>query len=315
MKTAVVILNWNTRDYLRRWLPGLIGSCARADAAVFVADSASTDGSVDFVRENFPQVRTICLDANYGFTGGYNRAIAQITEGPDAPEYVVLINSDIDVEDGWLEPLTEYMDTHPRCGICGPKLHKLERTEDGTFVRGQRFEYAGAAGGLLTRHGYPFCRGRILSHTAVDKGQYDSAPADVKWITGACMMTRSTLWRELGGLDDRFFAHMEEIDYCWRARRLGWQVTCVPASTVWHLGGGTLPQGSPFKLKLNFRNSLLMLANNLPGEIGPKSAERRIFFRMVLDGVIACIYLLTGRRAAFDAVKEAHKEFKQMQGI
>ena len=299
MKAAVVILNWNTRKYLEDFLPGLIESCRGLDSRVYVADSGSTDGSMDYVAGT--EAVPMPLGGNFGFTGGYNRALS----GLDA-EYFVLINSDIEVPQGWLGPLLDYMDSHPDCGICGPKLLAWQDRS--------RFEYAGAAGGYADFFGYPYCRGRVLKRTAPDEGQYDTVK-DVLWVSGACLMIRSGLWKTLGGLDDRFFAHMEEIDYCWRARRLGWQVSCIPASTVWHLGGGTLPQGSPFKLKLNFRNSLLMLANNLPGEIGPESAERRIFFRMVLDGVIACIYLLTGRRAAFDAVKEAHKEFKQMQGI
>lgn len=315
MKTAVVILNWNTREYLLRWLPPLIQSCRKADAGVIVADSASTDGSLEMMAERFPDIRTIALDSNYGFTGGYDRAVAQILDSPDAPTYIVLINSDIEVTDGWLEPLVDYMDAHPQCGVCGPKLHKLVRTADGGYERSDRFEYAGAAGGMLTRHGFPYCRGRILKHTSVDRGQYDAGPADVEWISGACFMTRSSLWRELGGLDDRFFAHMEEIDYCWRARRAGWKVTCIPSSTVWHLGGGTLPQGSPFKLKLNFRNSLLMLAGNLPGSVGPESAGRMIRTRMAMDRCIAAVYRLTGRKADADAVREAHDEFKKMQKI
>jgi len=303
MKTAVVILNWNTKGFLEEFLPGLLDSVRGEDACVIVADSASTDGSMEMMQERFPEVRTIILDRNYGFTGGYNRALAQV----DA-EYYVLINSDIEVTQGWLRPLTEWMDAHPDCGACGPKLRSWQD-------RG-RFEYAGAAGGRIDRWGYPFCRGRILSRTEEDKGQYDS-PADVFWATGACLMTRSVLWRELGGLDDRFFAHMEEIDYCWRLQLEGWRVCCVPASVVYHVGGGTLPKSSPWKLKLNYRNNLLMLYNNLArsyaasGEVPKKAlahARRTIFWRKCLDGLSAAVYLLTGRFKDFRAVWDAHRE-------
>ena len=293
MRAAIVILNWNTREYLQRWLPALVQSCRGLDAAVVVADNASTDGSPELVRERFPEVRMIALEANYGFTGGYNRALAQIEA-----EYYVLINSDVDVVDGWLEPLLDWMDSHPDCGVCGPKLHALGPG----FEHTDRFEYAGAAGGRLTRHGFPWCRGRILSHTSRDRGQYKTCDS-LKWVSGACLVTRSALWRELGGLDERFFAHMEEIDYCWRARRRGWKVACVCESTVWHLGGGTLPQGSPHKLKLNFRNSLLMLHTNAPS---------RLRIRLFMDGIIRLIYLLGGRREAAQAVTLAHKEYKEL---
>ena len=299
MQTAVVILNWNTKDFLRKFLPGLVASIRGLDAEVIVADNASTDGSLEVLREEFPQVRRIELDRNYGFTGGYNRALAQV----DA-EYFVLINSDIEVGEGWLQPLTEWMETHPRCGACGPKLLSYQDRDS--------FEYAGAAGGYLDRYGFPFCRGRVLGKVEKDHGQYDS-PEDVFWISGACLMVRSALWNRLGGLDERFFAHMEEIDLCWRMQLEGYDITSVPASRVWHVGGGTLPQGSPFKLKLNFRNSLLMLENNLPRTIGKGAARRRIFVRKVLDGCAAAVYLLTFRFADFKAVWEAHQEYRSLR--
>lgn len=302
MKTAVVILNWNTSDYLRRFLPGLLESCAGMDAEVMVADSASTDGSLEMLGSEFPAVRTIPLDANYGFTGGYDRALALV----DA-EYFVLINSDIEVPQDWLGPLVDWMDSHPECGVCGPKLHKL--LPEG---RSDEFEYAGAAGGYIDRYGYPFCRGRVLGRTAKDEGQYDS-PCDVQWVSGACLMTRASLWRSLGGLDDRFFAHMEELDYCWRARLAGWKVTVVPDSVVYHIGGGTLPQTSPFKLKLNYRNNLLLLDNNLAATIGRWNACWRIFVRMLLDGGSALVYLVTGRYDCFKAVVDAHSEYRALR--
>ena len=306
MRTAVVILNWNTENLLRAFLPRLLSSCP-PDAEVIVADSGSTDGSLQLLAAGFPSVRTIPLGANFGFTGGYNRALEQI-----GADYFVLINSDIDVSPGWLEPLVEYMDANPRCGVCGPKLHALVKGADGSYERTSRFEYAGAAGGYVDRYGYPFCRGRVLKKVEEDTGQYDT-PTDVLWVSGACLMTRSSLWRDLGGLDDRFFAHMEEIDYCWRACLRGYSVTVVPQSCVWHLGGGTLAPDSPFKLELNFRNNLLLLENNLPGTIGLCRARWRIFFRMLLDGGSALVYLLSGRVDCFRAVVRAHKGYRKLR--
>lgn len=302
MKTAVVILNWNTSGYLRRFLPGLLESCRGLDAEIIVADSGSTDDSLEVLASEFPSVRVIPLGANFGFTGGYDRALVQVEA-----EYFVLINSDIEVPRNWLRPLVEWMDTHPECGVCGPKLHKL--LPEG---RSCDFEYAGAAGGYIDRYGYPFCRGRVLQRTATDEGQYDR-PCDVMWVSGACLMTRSSLWRSLGGLDDRFFAHMEEIDYCWRAQLSGWKVTVVPESVVYHIGGGTLPQSSPFKLKLNYRNNLLLLDDNLAATIGRSAAAWRIFVRMLLDGGSALVYLVTGRPACFRAVLDAHSEFRALR--
>ena len=235
MRTAVVILNWNTKGYLRDFLPGLIASTKGMDAEVIVADSASTDGSLEMLSQEFPAVRQIPLDKNYGFTGGYNRALAQVEA-----DYFVLINSDIEVPESWLRPLVAWMDAHPECGACGPKLLSWHERD--------RFEYAGAAGGLLDRYGYPFCRGRVMSRVEKDEGQYD-APADVFWVSGACLLVRSLLWKQLGGLDDRFFAHMEEIDLCWRLQLAGYRIDVVPESVVWHIGGGTLPNNSPFKLR------------------------------------------------------------------
>ncbi len=308
MKTAVVILNWNTRDLLGRFLPGLVHSCEGLDAEVIVADSASTDGSMELVKERFPDIRRIQLDANYGFTGGYDRAL----DGLDA-EYYVLINSDVEVSDGWLEPLVGWMDTHPDCGACAPKLH--------SWYERDKFEYAGAAGGLMDKFGYTFCRGRVMKRLETDHGQYDG-PADVLWATGACLMVRRSVWEQFGGLDERFFAHMEEIDLCWRMQLEGWKVQVVPQSLVYHLGGGTLPAQSPWKLKLNFRNNLLMLENNLARTYALRygdadKALRRsrltIFVRKLLDGCSAAVYLLTGRTAFVKAVLDAHREYGRMR--
>lgn len=314
MKTAVVILNWNGEGFLRKFLPALLHSVKGTDAEVIVADNASTDGSMKLMLYDFPKVRTIRFEKNYGFTGGYNRALFQT----DA-EYYVMINSDIEVPEGWLGPLTDWMDSHPECGICAPKLHSYRERE--------RFEYAGAAGGYLDKYGYPFCRGRVLRKTEKDCGQYDTH-APVFWASGACLMIRSSLFKKLGGLDERFFAHQEEIDLCWRAQLAGYQVVTVPESTVWHVGGGTLPNSSPWKLYLNFRNNLLMLQNNLAATYaldfyrqlhdpekaawkGILAARRTILQRMLLDGCAAAVYLLTFRFGYFSAVVKAHRDFRK----
>ena len=299
MKTAVVILNWNTKDFLEKFLPPLIESTEGLDAEVIVADSASTDASMEMMSEKFPKIRQIRLEKNYGFTGGYNRALSLV----DA-EYYVLINSDIEVPKNWLSPLVEWMDTHPECGACGPKLH--------SWYDRDMFEYAGAAGGYLDRYGYPFCRGRVMNKIEKDTGQYDT-PANVLWVSGACLMVRSSLWNSLGGLDDRFFAHMEEIDLCWRIQLSGFKVTVVPSSVVYHIGGGTLPKKSPYKLFLNYRNNLLMLENNLPKTIGRKRARRRILTRMILDGMSGIVYLITGKWESFKAVVKAHREYRKLR--
>ena len=300
MKTAVVILNYNTREYLRRFLPGLIASCKGLDAEVIVADNASADSSLEMMAAEFPQIRCIALPENYGFTGGYNRAL----EGIEA-DYYVLINSDVEVPEHWLKVLEDWMDSHPQCGACGPKL--ISYNERDTF------EYAGAAGGLLDRFGYPFCRGRILQKVEKDHGQYNE-PANVLWCSGACLMVRASVWKALGGLDDRFFAHMEEIDLCWRMQLRGWKVTMVPDSYVYHIGGGTLPNESPFKLRLNFRNNLLLLENNLPATLNSRIRARlRIIARMCLDGCSALVYLFTGKWSFFKAVVQAHREYRKMR--
>ena len=306
MRTAVVILNYNTKEYLRKFLPGLVASTKGLDAQVIVADNASKDGSVEMMKEEFPDIPLIILEENYGFTGGYNRALS----GLEA-EFYVLINSDIEVPKEWLKPLLSWMDSHPECGACGPKLISYnDRTS---------FEYAGAAGGYVDRYGYPFCRGRVLQKLEKDNGQYNN-PLNVLWCSGACLMVRSTVWNALGGLDSRFFAHMEEIDLCWRMQLAGWKVTNVPESVVYHIGGGTLPNESPFKLRLNFRNNLLLLENNLPATfkaMGSKHPQcrtrRRILVRMLLDGCSAMVYLLKGKWSFFKAVVTAHKEYRQLR--
>lgn len=250
MKISVVILNWNGASMLRKYLPSVIRCSEGSDAEIVVADNASTDDSLS-VLQDFKTVRTIVLDRNYGFAEGYNLALKQIDS-----EYFLLLNSDVEIrQTGWLRPLLDYMDSHPDCAACQPKLMALR--EPGMF------EYAGAAGGFLDRYGYPFCRGRILSTVEKDEGQYDTT-ADLLWATGAALMVRRLDYWNAGGLDGRFFAHMEEIDLCWRLRSMGRRIVCVPESKAYHLGGATLNQGNPRKTYLNYRNNLLMLYKNLP---------------------------------------------------
>lgn len=341
MKIAVVILNWNTKDYLRMFLPPLLDSVAmfnggvsgletslaengsrQADgqpdwAEVVVADSASTDGSMEMMEEKFPSVRRIPLEKNYGFTGGYNRALKILCDNPSediAPasgetarsipyDLFILLNSDIEVTRDWLRPLADWMKEHPECGACGPKLH--------SWYERDMFEYAGAAGGWIDRFGYPFCRGRVLGKVEKDSGQYDT-PADVLWVTGACLAVRASVWNSLEGLDDRFFAHMEEIDLCWRMQLEGWKVTVIPESMVYHLGGGTLPKNSPQKLYLNYRNNILLLDNNLARTIGRMRAALRVFCRKLLDGCSAMVYLLSFRMDFFRAVWRAHRDASRL---
>jgi len=308
MKTAVVILNWNTKEFLEKFLPGVLESAGK-DAEVIVADSGSTDGSMEMMKEKFPKVRRIELGENLGFTGGYNKALSEL----DGFEYFVLLNSDIEVTKRWLGPLVEWMDSHPECGACAPKLLSWQRRD--------HFEYAGAAGGMIDRLGYPFCRGRVLKMVELDYGQYNE-PKEVFWASGACLMIRSKLFREAGGLDSRFFAHMEEIDLCWRLQLAGHSVCVVPQSEVFHLGGGTLPANSPQKIRLNFRNNLLMLENNLAKTYGLQSGDgykacraARIMIakRMVLDGLSALIYAISGKLSWFKAVFQAHKEYRALR--
>ena len=295
MDIAVVILNWNGLKMLQTYLPDLVAHTTCCGAFVVVADNGSTDGSVEWLEAEWPAVKLIRFDKNYGFTGGYNRAFQEI----DA-DYYVLINSDVRVSQGWLEPLIGFMEENPDVGVCQPKVLSVAAPDT--------FEYAGAAGGFIDRFGYPFCRGRILSNLEKDQGQYDE-PVECFWATGACLVVRSALYHHLGGLDELFFAHMEEIDFCWRAKLLGYQVWCVPASTVWHVGGGTLPNDSPRKLYFNYRNNLLMLYKNLPERI----RRRRIFARMCLDGASAAAYLLSGRWSFFQAVWKAHRDYRRLR--
>jgi GT2 family glycosyltransferase len=271
IKTAVVVLNWNGKAWLEKFLPTLVNHSQ--DATVFVADNASTDDSVDFVKSNFPSVKIIINASNGGYAKGYNDALKQI----DA-EYFVLINSDIEVTDGWLSPIIDLMDSDKKIAACQPKI--LD------YIKRNTFEYAGASGGFIDNLGYPFCRGRIFDDIEQDNGQYNDA-IEVFWATGACLFLRASHYNEVGGLDEDFFAHQEEIDLCWRLKNKGYKIMVQPKSVVYHFGGGTLNAGSPFKTHLNFRNNLFMLFKNLPAS----SLFITIPARLVLDGVAAFTFL------------------------
>jgi len=293
VKVAVVILNWNGLELLKTFLPEVVGNSNYDGAEVIVADNHSDDGSIDYIREEFPEVKLVFLDKNYGFAGGYNRALKQIEA-----EYFLLLNSDVAPGKGWLPPLIEMMDSNPEVAVCAPKIKSYKEPE--------MFEYAGAAGGFIDKYGYPFCRGRLFDVLEKDEGQYDD-PVPVFWGSGAAMMIRSDIYLNSGGLDEDFFAHMEEIDLCWRIKNRGYKIMSVPQSEVFHLGGGTLNEQNAYKTYLNFRNNLFMLVKNLP----KKRFKRRILFRMMLDGVAALHFLVKGEFGFFGAVAKAHYSFYQ----
>ena len=292
-KLAIVILNWNGAKMLRQYLPNVL-QYSRDEAVVYVADNASTDDSVALLKEQFPEVRLILLDKNWGFAEGYNQALKMI----DA-EYYLLLNSDIEVTHHWLTPMIEYMDNHAEVAACQPKLLSIYDRD--------RFEYAGASGGFLDRFGYPFCRGRIFDTVEADNGQYDDA-AEILWATGAALMIRSKDYWEAGGLDARFFAHNEEIDLCWRLRIRGRRIMCLPESYVYHVGGGTLPKSNPMKTFLNFRNNLTMLYKCLPEE----ELASVMRWRWVLDYMAAWEMLILKRNIGdFKAIYRARRAFQR----
>ena len=287
-KVAVVILNWNGEEMLRRFLPGVL---AHTQAEIYVADNASTE----LLSVDFPAVKTILLERNYGFAEGYNRALAQIEA-----EYFVLLNSDVEVKDDWISPMLQYLDTHPEVAACQPKILSWHAPD--------KFEYAGAAGGYMDAWGYPYCRGRIMNTVETDEGQYDTV-APVFWATGAALMVRSAVYHEVGGLDARFFAHMEEIDFCWRLRSRGYDIVCIPSAVVYHVGGGTLPKENPNKTYLNFRNNLYMLYKNLPQE--DLASVMRV--RAVLDYVAAFSFMLKGQLPNALAVFRARRAYHSLR--
>ena len=289
---------------MRQYLPSVIENSV---GDVIVADNASTDGSVQMLLKDFPQVPVIVLEQNFGFAEGYNRALAQL---PDY-DYYLLLNSDVEIrQKDWDVPLLQYMDAHPDCAACQPKLLALlpPKTVNSQLSTVNWFEYAGAAGGFLDQYGYPFCRGRVMNTIEKDEGQYDET-VPLLWGTGAALLVRATDWRESGGLDSRFFAHMEEIDLCWRLRTMGKSIVCIAQSQAFHLGGATLHQGNPRKTFLNFRNNLLMLYKNLPEQELKSVMRVRCFF----DYLAAFQFLLKGDTKNFSAVFKARRAFHQMR--
>ncbi len=289
-KLAVVILNWNGKDYLEQFLPYVL-KYSPDYAEIIVADNNSTDDSVAFLQQHFPQVRLIKNNENGGFSKGYNDALAQVES-----EYYVLLNSDVEVSPNWVEPVVNFMDAHADIAVCQPKIL--------SYHEKHMFEYAGAAGGYIDALGYPFCRGRIFQSLEEDKGQYNDAK-EVFWASGSCMFVRSKVYHELGGLDEAFFAHMEEIDFCWRAKNKGYKIYCYPESKIYHIGGGTLHKSNPRKTFLNFRNNLSLLYKNLP-------ANRLwyvLLWRILLDTVAVIEFTLVGHAADAWAVIKAHAYF------
>ncbi|HEX2617668.1 MAG TPA: glycosyltransferase family 2 protein [Flavobacteriales bacterium] len=289
MVTAVVILNWNGEHWLRTFLPAVVQHSA-GDARIIVADNGSTDGSVAWLRTQ-TNVEVIELGSNLGFAGGYNAALAQV----EADRYL-LLNSDVEVTAGWVRTLNAYLDAHPGMAACQPKVL--------AYRDRARFEHAGAAGGFIDRNGYPFCRGRIFEITEEDQGQYDDE-REVFWATGACLLIKAEAFREAGGFDDSLFAHMEEIDLCWRLRRTGWTIGYSSRTLVYHVGGGALGYGSPRKTYLNFRNSLAVLTKNLHSRF----ITYHILHRVVLDQFAALKFLLEGHSAHTWEVGRAHRHF------
>ena len=293
-KVAVVILNWNGEKYLQQFLPILTKYTPDTDVEIIVADNASTDSSLQVMKDYFPAIRTIVLDRNYGFAGGYNKALEQV----DA-DYYVLLNSDVEVTDNWLSPMLNFMNENENVAACQPKIR--------SYYNRTSFEHAGASGGFIDQYGFPFCRGRVFGVVEEDKGQYDDN-IDVFWATGACLMVRSKVFWKVGALDSEFFAHMEEIDLCWRLKSRGYRVVCVPGSIVYHIGGGTLHVDSPHKIYLNFRNNLLLLYKNLPTDL----LRRTMFWRRIFDYSAAFQFILTGKFQNAKSVFRARSDYKKM---
>ncbi|MBA3706066.1 MAG: glycosyltransferase family 2 protein [Bacteroidetes bacterium] len=290
MKVAVVILNWNGKKFLEIFLPSVIAYNS-SYAEIIIADNASTDDSVSFLRTKFPHIRIIQNNVNSGFAKGYNDALKEVKA-----DYYVLLNSDVEVTPLWMDGIIKLMDSDKSIAACQPKIKAYDNKN--------YFEYAGAAGGFIDKYGYPFCRGRILERIEEDRGQYDDL-REVFWATGACLFVRAEYYHHIQGFDEDFFAHMEEIDLCWRLKNIGYKVMYCPDSNVYHVGGGTLNKTSPRKTYLNFRNNLILICKNHP----PEFLFLKIWLRMNLDGVAAIKFLLSGQFSHFVAVLKAHKSF------
>lgn len=291
-KVAVVILNYNGQKFLETFLPSVIENADGYE--IIITDNASTDGSLAFLQNHYPTLRTIQLLNNQGFAGGYNNALKEIEA-----EYYVLLNSDVEVSANWTKPIIDLMDTDKSIAACQPKIR--------SYHQKTHFEYAGAAGGYIDWLGYPFCRGRVFDSYEEDQGQYEDTQ-EIFWATGACMFVRASVFHQLGGFDAHFFAHMEEIDLCWRMKNNGHKIMYSSASTVYHVGGGTLHKSNPRKTFLNYRNGLAMLYKNIPAD----KLFSTILLRLILDGISGVKLLVDGSFADFLAIIKAHFAFYAM---
>lgn len=301
-KVSVVIINYNGRKYLEKFLPSLLAS-TYSNMELIIADNASSDDSLEFLRISYPAIRIIEMKRNHGYAGGYNEALKEVES-----EYYVLLNSDVEVSPGWIEPVIALMEKDKEIGACQPKILSYHKKD--------HFEYAGASGGWIDSLGYPFARGRIFDICEVDSGQYNETKK-IFWASGAALFVRSALYHQTKGMDNYFFAHMEEIDFCWRLQLLGYSIYVCPDSVVYHVGGGTLPKGNERKVFLNFRNNMIMMAKNLP----KRQSFWKIPVRIMLDFISAFKSLFAGQFVYFLAVGKAHLAFfkwvifKQKQSV
>lgn len=295
-KLAVIILNWNGLELLKKFLPLAIEHTSGEEVDLIVADNGSTDGSVAWMKENFPNLRIIAFDQNYGFAEGYNRAIG-LTRYP----FTILLNSDVEVTSLWWKPLLVFLETHPMAGAVQPKIKSYKSRE--------YFEYAGAAGGFLDAWGYPYCRGRLFDRVEKDEGQYDGGPEEICWASGAALAVKTEAYLKSGGLDPLFFAHMEEIDLCCRMIALGYKIYAISDSEVFHVGGASLNQGNPLKTYLNFRNNLLLLYKNLPH----KKRKVKLIGRRLLDTLAFFMFLAKFDFSNAKAILKAHIDYRKMK--
>lgn len=289
-KVSVVILNYNTKYFLEQFLPS-VNQSSYQNLEIVVIDNASNDDSVQYIKQNFEHIKLIELDKNYGFTGGYNRGLKLIES-----DFYILLNSDVQVKQNWIEPMVDLVLKDEKIAAIQPKILDYKNKN--------QFEYAGASGGMIDQYGFPFCRGRVFDHLEKDNGQYEDIQ-EVFWATGAALFVNSKLYHELGGLDEDFFAHMEEIDFCWRLQNNGYKVMVCPESVVYHVGGGTLQKSNPKKTYYNFRNGLILLIKNLP----QSQLISIIIMRLILDHVAAYRWLFQGKVKDFLAVAKAHRHF------
>lgn len=292
---AVVILNWNGEKLLAEFLPQVLAATNPEVAEVIVVDNGSSDASLEVMNREFPNVRVIAFSENYGFAEGYNKAIGMLDN-----RYVVLLNSDVAPADGWVEPLYDFLESHHNVAAVQPKIRSYRNRE--------QFEHAGASGGFIDIHGYPYCRGRLFSVVEHDCGQYDD-PVEIFWASGAALAVRTDVYKAVGGLDANFFAHMEEIDMCWRMQLQGYKLYVVPSSTVFHLGGASLDYSNPRKTYLNFRNNLLMMHKNLPDS----TRCRKLFIRRLLDTLAWLKYIVAFDWKNASAILKAHRDFAGMR--